>query len=244
MGVPKTDRRGPPDHPRGARKADTLVEMTAAGRTEQPGDVAAALPTIATALTAEQVVATLDAVARRGKLPGFAAGAGALGGPPVSGGPGGPRVLFVVDAFSTPFDGRLRARVVPDGTDGQDVRPTKAGIEVVPERPTSMARDVGTTGSAGATLAFDVRLKPLWPTVFVVAMVLAIWPGVLLTESLLASLFPHTPWTWAYTWWWYMPLSIVGCPWAIWDVIRRSRRGTRLSAREAIAGIAKELGAS
>lgn len=215
--------------------------MTAAGQTEQPGDVAAPLPTIATALTPEQVVAALDAVARRGRLPGFAAGA--LGGPPVPAGEGEPRVLFVVDAFSTPFDGRLRARVMPGGTGGRDVRPTGASIEVVPERPTSMARGVGPTGSATTMLTFEVRLKPLWPTVFVVAMVLAIWPGVMLTESLLASIFQHTPWMWAYTWWWYMPLSIVGCPWAIWDVFRKSRRGAKVSARAAIAGIEAALDA-
>ncbi|MFN0011547.1 MAG: hypothetical protein ACKVS8_07875 [Phycisphaerales bacterium] len=186
--------------------------MTAAGQTEQGGDVAAPLPTIATALTPEQVVATLDGVARRGKLPGFVAG----------GGRASDGVLFVVDAFSTPFDGRVRARALAGESGGRDVRPTEPG---------------------STTLAFEVRLKPLWPTVFVVAMVLAIWPGVILTESLLASIFPHTPWTWEYTWWWYMPLSILGCPWAIWDAFGKSRRGARVSAREAIAGIGAALDA-
>ena len=142
----------------------------------------------------------LDAMARRGKLPGFAAG------------PGGRDWLFAVDAFASPFDGQVRARVE------------------------------GAGGAGGTRLRFEVRLKPRWPAVFVMAMLLAIWPGVVLTESLLASFFPHTPWTWVYTWWWYMPLSIVSTPFAIREAMGRSRKGAEASAREVIGELARALG--
>lgn len=171
--------------------------------------------------SAEEVLATLDALARRGKLPGFVVGPGGVEGaadgtsappeaaPPETATRG--QWLFAVDAFSSPFDGQVRAWV-----------------------------DRG-TGQAGTGLTFEVRLKPLWPAVFVVSMLLAIWPGVVLTESLLASFFPHTPWTWVYTWWWYMPLSIAGTPFAIHDAIGRSRKGAAASAQEVIGELRAAL---
>ncbi len=86
-----------------------------------------------------------------------------------------------------------------------------------------------------------VSVKPLWPWCFAVAMILAVWPGVVLTESLLASFFPHTPWTWQYTWWWYMPLSVPSAPWAIWHALSRSRTAARQSAAELVANLARAL---
>lgn len=166
------------------------------------GQGAADLARVETPRSTGEVLATLDALARRGKLPGFVAG------------PVGSGWLFAVDAFASPFDGQVRARV-----EGQDA------------------------GARRTRLRFEVRLKPVWPAVFVVSMLLAIWPGVVLTESLLASFFPHTPWTWAYTWWWYMPLSIVSTPLAIREAIARSRKGAEASAQEVIGELAAALGA-
>lgn len=171
-----------------------------------PPDPLTPLPALLVPLSAEQTLAALETLARRGKLPGFhARGSSADAAAP----------LFVIDAFGAPFDGVLSAQV--------------------PQTPAP---------NATLRLEFTVKLKPLWPAVFVLSLLLAIWPGVVLTESLLASFFPHTAWTWQYTWWWYMPLSILGTPFAIKQAFSTSRLAARASAHESVAQLASGLGAT
>ncbi len=93
----------------------------------------------------------------------------------------------------------------------------------------------------GTLLRFDARIKPLIPLIFAVVLAASVWPGVVLTESMIASFFP-TSTAWRYTWWWYMPLTLPFAPWAFWSALKRSRASIHDSAHRAIAKIAGELG--
>lgn len=94
---------------------------------------------------------------------------------------------------------------------------------------------------AGGRVVFAARIKPLWPWVFAVVMVLSVWPGVLLAESLVASYFGATAASW--TWWWYMPLTAPTTPWAIWWSVKRSRALIHDDAHRVVRKLAGELGA-
>ncbi|MBY0307875.1 MAG: hypothetical protein K2Q09_03955, partial [Phycisphaerales bacterium] len=102
------------------------------------------------------------------------------------------------------------------------------------------------TGSApeGETeLRFAVRMqqKLLW--VYTAVLLVSIWPGLPITKSLLASLFPSAQWLWGTTTYWYLPLAVIGAPWALYSAVQKSRRGIAVSAHEMVGKIERELGA-
>ncbi|MCU0688392.1 MAG: hypothetical protein MUE97_01420 [Phycisphaerales bacterium] len=150
------------------------------------------------ALSAEAIVAKLDAAARRGKLAGFAACK------PGSG------ELFVADAFGTPFEGVLVGMAQPAGT--------------------------------GTRLVFARRLKPVWPWGFGIVLVLSVWPGVELTESVLAAMFPGATWLWQTTYYWYLPLAIVGGIFGWIGAIKKSRLTVAVSSHETADKVKALLG--
>ncbi|MDX2117840.1 MAG: hypothetical protein SFY96_06645 [Planctomycetota bacterium] len=96
-------------------------------------------------------------------------------------------------------------------------------------------------GEGGSVVRFALRLRPLMPLVFLGVTLTTIWPGVWITESMLESYFPGS-WIARYTWWWYMPLTVLPLPWAGWSMWRKSAAAALASAHEAIAALAKELG--
>lgn len=118
---------------------------------------------------------------------------------------------FRVECPGTPFEGWLVARAVATGAEGK------------------------------VTLEFSTVLKPVWTWGFAVALVLSIWPGVVLTEGLVASLIPGSFWQW--TWYWYMPLTVPFAPLAQWQAVKLSRVGVRAEAEATIEKLRKELGA-
>lgn len=92
----------------------------------------------------------------------------------------------------------------------------------------------------GATFEFRLRLLPKMPLIFAVVIVLSIWPGVWLTDSMLRTYFS---WYTIETWWWYLPLTILPLLWYVPSVWKKSKRMAHESALEVIAKMAKELGA-
>lgn len=88
-------------------------------------------------------------------------------------------------------------------------------------------------------LRFRPRFKPLIPWVYIIILITSIWPGVVLTEGLVASLIPGS--AWQYTWWWYMPLTAPFTPWVFWSALKKSRASVHDSAHRAIEKIAAEL---
>lgn len=87
--------------------------------------------------------------------------------------------------------------------------------------------------------ALRFELRPLWrmPGIFIAALVLGVWPGVLVMDSLIPG-----EWGWIPTWWWYVPLTALPAPFAWRTAWRKSKSSWDVSAREMIAKIAGELG--
>lgn len=56
--------------------------------------------------------------------------------------------------------------------------------------------------------------------VFGVILVLTVWPGVWLTDSMIRSYFTSYDYK---TWMWYLPLTAPFVPWMMWSAWRRSR---------------------
>ncbi len=109
-------------------------------------------------------------------------------------------------------------------------------------------------GAEGRTrLVFEVRLRQRLPRVYALMLVLTVWPGAPLTDSLLRmwfdwyhhltqiEFFRLGSWEW-FTYAWYIPVCVLPLPfmWKGW--MRRSRATARVSALEMIAKIAGELG--
>ncbi|MCE2967908.1 MAG: hypothetical protein ACK5WB_06280 [Phycisphaerales bacterium] len=117
---------------------------------------------------------------------------------------------FRVEAFGTPFDGELGGFITADAS-----------------------------SAPGSTVRFATRMLPRLPIVFLIILILTVWPGVILTEKIIADYFP-AGW-YKYTVYWYYPLSVPTVPWAMWVSLRRSRVSIAESARRAIDQIAKEI---
>lgn len=106
---------------------------------------------------------------------------------------------------------------------------------------------------SGTILRFALRLRQKLPIIHAIILILTVWPGVWLTDSMLKLWF-----TWYYTltqkpmfvwggfevltYLWYIPLCVLPLPWFWKSIMRRSRRTSRQSALEMIGKIAKELG--
>lgn len=134
--------------------------------------------------------------------------------------PGSP-IAFVIEVFGKYFDRRMFVRI--DGT-----APGAMGAGSVPE----------------STLRFDSRVKPSRVVVFWAVVVLSIWPGVLLTDSLLATYFSWYPREFWVTCLWYLPLTVVPVPWMWRAWWRESAVIADAEARKSIGDIAGHLGAT
>lgn len=97
-------------------------------------------------------------------------------------------------------------------------------------------------GSGGRVLVFDNRVKRWRVWAFWVVMGLTVWPGVLLTHSILVTYFD---WYWRAMWVtcaWYLPLAVVPLPWVWKAAWVKSAAIADAEARQAIGLIAKHLG--
>jgi hypothetical protein len=124
--------------------------------------------------------------------------------------PGSGNALFRVKDFGGPFESVLTAR----------------------------ADDAG-AGPPGTSLRFELRLRPVLAWVYLAVLVVTVWPGVWLTDSMLRTYFTGYDFQ---TWMWYLPLTVPFVPWAMWASIRKSRLRGREQAVEILHSIAKTLG--
>lgn len=88
----------------------------------------------------------------------------------------------------------------------------------------------------GARVRFRSRLLWKLPGIFIVLVVVSVWPGLPLTDALIPA-----SWGWWPTWWWYLPLVVVPLPFVLPRMWKKSERAARKSAREAIEKIAREV---
>lgn len=110
---------------------------------------------------------------------------------------------YVVTAFGGIYDYDLIARVSPRGTE-----------------------------DAGSRTSFEMRLQRKMPIAAVAIIVFTIFPGLQLTDSMLASYFS---WYTIETWWWYLPLVGLMIPF-MW---RQFKAGRAEARRDAITTIEK-----
>src|SRR5690606_19911272 len=89
-------------------------------------------------------------------------------------------------------------------------------------------------------LAFEIKLKPLFPAIFIALLIFTVWPGVWFTESMLETYLPDT-WITNYVWWWYLATTVPFLPWAMWAAVKRSRATAREDAAKLIERIEKAL---
>lgn len=122
-----------------------------------------------------------------------------------------PLADFQVNAFGTPFEADLIGRIPSDApTDNPSTGPSTIRFELRPRR------------------------KGLW--LFAAGLVLSVWPGVLIVDSMIPG-----EWGWPTTWWWYIPLTALPIPWALRAVWRKTITTTTASAREMIEKIRAEV---
>ena len=154
-----------------------------------------ALPELSSPLSGVEIVAKLDASARRGKLPGFHKADA--------------DILFKLTDFGTPFESILEARATPSG--------------------------------AGTVLRFKPKLKPTMPWIFIATLVVSVWPGVWLTDSMIRTYFAsYSDVSFWITCAWYLPLTILPAPFAFMQAVKKSRRTAHeesLTLIETIRGV-------
>lgn len=101
------------------------------------------------------------------------------------------------------------------------------------------------TQTAGCRLKMSVRRKRLMPTVFAATLIFTVWPGVWLTDSLIATYWStygrwteSTPWL---TYAWYLPIAALPLPWVWKALVSKSAAMARESAREQVAAVRTEV---
>lgn len=96
----------------------------------------------------------------------------------------------------------------------------------------------------GSTLTPALVLKRRMPAIVLVILALSIWPGVWITDSMLATYFSWYPHEFWKTCAWYLPLTVLPMPWVWKTAMRRSRLLAEESARELAERVRAELAAS
>lgn len=89
-------------------------------------------------------------------------------------------------------------------------------------------------------LRFSYRMLTRLPAIFAVICVLTVWPGVILTDSLMKTYFPAFTES-VPTAWWYLPLTVLPFPWMWMSWLKKSRAMGIQSAQEQVAKISAEL---
>lgn len=84
-----------------------------------------------------------------------------------------------------------------------------------------MLGDVRAEGD-GCVIDCRLRLLKRMPTIAIALIVVSIWPGVWLTDSMIQTYFPGYPNAFWVTAVWYLPLTVVPLPWMLRSMWRKS----------------------
>lgn len=93
--------------------------------------------------------------------------------------------------------------------------------------------------AAGVVIRFRARMKRRMPAAFAATIVVSIWPGVHLVDSLIPA-----SWGWWPTWTWYMPLVILPIPATVPGMLGKSRRRAEEHLAEQVERIAGAIDAA
>lgn len=91
----------------------------------------------------------------------------------------------------------------------------------------------------GSVVRFRLRLMPMMPLVLGITTLVAIWPGVWLTDSMLKAYYPPAQ-DWWPTWAWYLPLTVLPLPWAARSMWRKSQATAAEEVRKTIEAVERE----
>lgn len=94
----------------------------------------------------------------------------------------------------------------------------------------------------GSKTELESRLLRKFPTIVVVVMALALWPGVWLTDSMLATYFSWYPNNFWITAAWYLPLTLLCIP-VLWKQFKKSEAGCATETAELLKKIAAAINA-
>lgn len=115
---------------------------------------------------------------------------------------------------------------------------------VMDKRLIALADPAG--AGAGTRLRWSLRLDRRIPVTLGVLLVVSVWPGLPITDSLLRTWFDwyariFAPDRSVKTWMWYLPLTVLPAPW-VWIALKRKTDVlTAAAAREAIEKIARAV---
>jgi len=93
-------------------------------------------------------------------------------------------------------------------------------------------------------LSFEIKLMQTMPIVFLVVIIVSIWPGLPLTDAFLNSFLWYERFqsnTGVQTWYWYLPLTVLPAPFMWKSAIAKSKASAKESAAEAIEKISKAI---
>lgn len=88
----------------------------------------------------------------------------------------------------------------------------------------------------GSAIHSRARMLPRLPVIFAVVLILTVYPGVLLTDSMIPG-----EWGWIDTWIWYIPLTALPLPWIWARLMKKCRAAAGASAFELLHKIAAEV---
>jgi len=74
----------------------------------------------------------------------------------------------------------------------------------------------------GSVIALELRLMKKIPAIAIVTVIITIWPGVWLTDSLIQTYFASYPNEFWITAAWYLPITVLPLPWILRKVWRKS----------------------
>lgn len=94
--------------------------------------------------------------------------------------------------------------------------------------------------SGDTRLTFTTRVQPLFPAIYLIALVASVWPGVWLTDSLIRTYF--TGYTFN-TYYWYLPLTVPFVPWGMWSAWKKSVHSARAEAHALVEKVRAALAA-
>lgn len=91
----------------------------------------------------------------------------------------------------------------------------------------------------GSMVRFRTEMKTKGFWIFAIVLVLTVWPGVWLTDSMLVTYFPSYSFA---TWKWYLPLTVPFVPISLRSAVQKSRKTASIEARNLIGKLETALG--
>lgn len=89
----------------------------------------------------------------------------------------------------------------------------------------------GSPEGSGTRIAFTLERQRRMPLIFIVLLIVTVWPGVYFMDQLIPG-----EWNWIKTEYWYLPLTILPIPW-FWR--STARKSLKVATEDAIGLIDK-----